>query len=67
MILEAFKDFMGKFVKVRRVIGKYQDVIQVHHNMSFIDHVGENIVHECLESGWGIAKSKGHDCWFKQS
>ena len=60
MILEACKDFMGKFVKVSRVIGKYQDVIQVNYDMSFINHVSKNIVHEHLEGSWGIAESKGH-------
>ena len=65
MVSEACKDFMGKFVKMSWVVRKYQDVVQVNYNMSFINHVCKNVIHERLEGGWGIAESKGHHCWLK--
>ena len=24
----------------------------------------KNVVHHCLEGGWGVSKAKEHDCWF---
>ena len=28
------------------------------------DHVGEDMIHECLEGQWGITEAKKHDCRF---
>jgi hypothetical protein len=46
---------MGEFVEERQIIGEYQDIIEVDHDVAFIDHVLEYVVHECLECGRGIA------------
>ena len=24
----------------------------------------KNVVHHCLEGGWGVSKAKEHECWF---
>ena len=35
--------------------------------MAFIDHITEDVVHKCLECGWGIAKAESHNCGFIQT
>ena len=35
--------------------------------MPVVDHILIDVVHECLESGWGIAEAKGHYCGFIES
>jgi len=42
---------------LRDVIGIDQDVVQVNH-YAHIQEVGEHVIHEALESGWGVSQSK---------
>jgi hypothetical protein len=42
-------------------------VINVDFEPAFCDHVGENAVHECLEGGRAITKSKEHYGGFKKA
>ena len=42
-------------------------VIHIDLKPSFCNHIGENVVHECLKRGWGIAKPKEHYGGFKES
>ena len=43
------------------------EVIHIDFKPMFCYHIGENVVHECLECGWGIAKPKKHYGGFKES
>ena len=47
--------------------GVKSKVIHVDFEPAFGNHVSENMVHEGLKSPGGIANSKEHDGWFKQS
>ena len=42
-------------------------IIHVYLEPSFSDHISENVIHECLKSGRGIAKPKKHDSGFKEA
>ena len=42
-------------------------VIHIDLKPLLCDHIGENVVHECLKRGWGIAKSEEHYGGFKKS
>ena len=53
---EYFSD-MGQVLF--RVVRKHQDIIQVH-NYRDVNHIGKDIIHEPLESGWGIREPLGH-------
>ena len=41
------------------VIGVYQDIVQVYDYRD-INHIGEDIVHEPLETRWGIGETLRH-------
>ena len=43
------------------------EVIHIDFEPLLCDHIGENMVHEYLKRGWGIAKSKEHYGGFKES
>ena len=43
------------------------EVIHIDFKPTFCNHTGENVVHECLEHGWGIAKPEEHYSGFKES
>ena len=42
-------------------------IIHVDLKPSLGNHIGKDVVHECLECGWGIAEPGEHDCGFKES
>ena len=42
------------------IVGVDEDIIQVENNTD-IKHVGEDIVHKSLKSGWSIGESERHD------
>ena len=42
-------------------------VIHVDLKPLFSNHVSEDVIHKHLESGWGIAETKEHDCWLKKT
>src|ERR1700689_2838521 len=64
MLFQSREELMGYDVKELWIFCKYQDVVEVYDHMAVIDHILIDVVHECLESGWGIAKAKGHYCGF---
>ena len=43
-----------------RIVGVDENIIQVDNNTD-IKHVGEDIVHKSLKSGWSIGESERHD------
>ena len=42
-------------------------IIHVDLEPLFSDHVGEDVVHKCLKSWWGITKTKKHDSGLKEA
>ena len=42
-------------------------VIHIDLKPTLCDHISEDVVHKCLERGWGIAEPEEHDCRFKES
>ena len=44
-----------------------EEVVHVDDEPSFSDHVSEGVIHELLEHGRGVAKTKEHDGGFKKS
>ena len=49
------------------VFGVDAQVIHVNFQPFLPQHVGENVVHECLRCGGSIAKSEEHDSGFEES
>ena len=62
---EMSEDFSDMFVVFLQVIGVDQDVIKIY-NHEDIYHVSKNVIHEALESGRGIGKSKWHNQLFER-
>ena len=54
-------------VKGEVILGVDSQVIHIDLEQFFGEHICENIVHECLEGGWGIAEAEEHDHGFKKS
>ena len=40
-------------------------IIHVDFKPFLCDHVGTDMIHECLESGGCIAEAEEHDSWFE--
>ena len=49
---------------VRRIDKK---IVHIDNEPSFCDHIMEGVVHELLEGGGGVGKTKEHYSWFKKS
>ena len=47
--------------------GVDEEIIHVDNEPSFGNHIAEGVVHETLESGGGVGKSKEHHGWFEES
>ena len=45
----------------------YPQVVHINLEPSFSDHVGENMIHECLKSRRGVAEPKEHYSGFKEA
>src|ERR1700689_2941272 len=67
MLFQSREELMGYDVKELWLFCKYQDVVEVYDHMSVVDHILIDVVHERLESGWGIAKAESHYCGFIKS
>jgi len=52
--LESIQHFFDVTPMLRDVVGVDQDVVQVDY-YAHIQEVGEHIVHEALEGGWGVS------------
>jgi hypothetical protein len=64
MTLKASQNFADLLLMRFQVIGVDQDVIEVDDDAN-IHQIGEDVIHELLESGWGIAKTKRHNQVFE--
>ena len=41
-------------------------IVHIDFQPKFSDHVGKDVIHECLEGGWSVAETEEHDSGFKQ-
>ena len=57
--MESGKDFPDVGRVLLRIVGVYQDIIQVYYYKD-INHVGEDVIHEPLETRQGIGEPLGH-------
>ena len=68
MFAKAGKDATGAMVvQCEVILGVYPQVIHINLEPLFSDHIGENVIHECLKSGRGIAEPKEHYGGFKET
>ena len=44
-----------------------EKVVHINDKPSFCDHVSEGVVHELLESRWGVGEFKEHHGWFEEA
>ena len=49
------------------VFGVDSHIIHINLKPFLRDHIGADVIHECLESGRCIAEAEEHDGWFEQS
>ena len=63
----ALKNAMGLFSIGLGVWRGDEKVIHIDDKPSFSDHVSEQVIHELLEYGGGVAEAKEHDCQLKES
>ena len=61
------EDVAGSFGMGCGVRGGNEEVIHIDNQPSFSDHVSERVIHESLECGGGVAKTKEHNGQFKES
>ena len=45
----------------------YPQVVHIDLEPSFGNHIGKNMIHECLKSRRGVAEPKEHYSWFKEA
>jgi hypothetical protein len=64
MISKASQDFADLLLMRFQVIVVDQDVVEVDDDAN-IHQIGEDVIHELLESGWGITKTKRHNQVFE--
>ena len=48
-------------MQVGEIVVEEENVVEVDDQVVLVNEVGKNVVHEGLEGGRSIAKSKGHD------
>ena len=60
VLSEALEDFVDVFLMGLKVLGVYQDVIQIDNNTD-IEEIREDAIDELLESCGSICQAKGHD------
>ena len=66
VFLEVKEDLSGSFMMEGSIIfGVDSHVIHVDLQPFFLDVVGEDVIHEHLESGWGIAEPEEHHGGFR--
>ena len=58
---------MGSFSVSLWVRGGNEEIVHVDNEPSFCDHITEGVIHELLECGRGVIKSKEHNGRFKKS
>ena len=63
----ALEDATSLFSVGLGVRGGDKEVVHIDDEPSFGNHVSEQVVHELLERGGGVAKAKEHDRRFKES
>ena len=61
MFLEEAEDFSGNLLVLFQCIGEYEDVIQIHYDLSLSDQLLKDSVHHGLECGRAVSESKEHD------
>ena len=59
VLTELGKDFPDVGRVLLRIVGVYQDIIQVYY-YGDVNHVGKDVAHEPLESRRGIGEPLGH-------
>ena len=59
VLTELGKDFLDVGRVLFWIVGAYQDIIQVYYYRD-VNHVGEDVVHEPLETRQGIGEPLGH-------
>ena len=57
--MESGKDFLDMGRVLLWIVGVYQDIIQVY-DYGDVNHVGEDVIHEPLETRRGIGEPLGH-------
>ena len=68
MFLKLLKYMLSLFMMEGNVVfGVDAEVIHVDFQPFLSQHVGENVIHECLKHGGSIAESEEHDCGFEES
>ncbi len=64
---ESAKDFVSESLKLLKVQVEEEDIVEVDNEVILVDEVLEDMSHERLKGGQGIAKAKSHDEGFKEA
>jgi hypothetical protein len=60
MFSEPPEHLVDNFAVTGEVGERNEDVVQVDHDVPGQNKVLEDVVHHCLEGGWGVGKAKVH-------
>jgi hypothetical protein len=58
MRAELAEDLLDNLPVLGPVRVHNEDVIEVHHDITRQDEVLDDVVHHCLEGGWGVGKAE---------
>ena len=59
ILTESGKDLPDMGRVLLQIVRVYQDVVQVYDYRD-INHIGEDVIHEPLETHWGVGELLGH-------
>ena len=68
MFAKAEQDSSGTFMMEGEVsLGMDAQVVHIDLQPTFGNHIGEDVIHKRLKSGWSITELEEHDSRFKES
>ena len=66
MFPEMLQDTSSTFMmEDKGTIGVNAKIVHVDLQPVFSNHIGEDVIHECLKGGWSIAEAKEYDSGFE--
>ena len=67
MLTKGKQDSLGTFVMKGKVsLGMDAQVVHIDLQPTFSNHIGKDVIHKQLKSGWPIAEPKEHNSGFKE-
>ena len=66
ILLESLEHLSDMILVVTKIIRVDQDVVQINEN-TYVEEIGEDVIHKTLKSGGGVGKSERHNTPLKRT